>query len=148
MGIETYTDNIIVIHMVLFGCLILAGIVAIWRKIRGKRIRYWWLIPCTMYYSVCAVIGTFMASMAYDDPADPNFGRYGNWGLHDFLLHDLMRLILWILIGLLFYIAFERKDHEKAVRAIGTQVMIILTAVFAAFMIMMVWSFIVFLRMG
>lgn len=110
--------------MVLFFCLIVAGIAAVWRRIRKKKIRHWWLIPCFLYYSVFAVLGTFMASMAYDDPADPNFGRYGNWELHHFIGNDLKRLIIWILIGLLFYLAFERKDCKKTIKVIGTLVML------------------------
>lgn len=146
MSVEAYTDDIIIIHMVLFLCLILAGVAAVWRKIRKKEVKRWWLVPCAMYYSVCAVFGTFMAFMAYDDPADPNFARYGNWELHNFILNDMGRLIVWLCIGLLFYLAFERKDCKKAVRIIGTQVMVVLTALFIMLMGMIVWSFIVFLQ--
>ena len=142
MSIEMYTDGVIVVHMVLFLCLIVAGIAAMWRRIGKGKLKYWWLIPCSLYYSVFAVLGTFMASMAYDDPADPNFGRYGNWGLHNFILNDLARLIIWIVIGLLFYLAFEQKDCKKAIKVIGTLVMIILTAIISVLAIGFIWSFI------
>lgn len=146
MSIETYTDGIMFLHLGLFICLVIAGIAVIWRKICGKKTKCWWLIPCAMYYSVFVVIGTFMASMAYDDPADPNFARYGNWELRNFILNDMGRLIVWLCIGLLFYLAFERKDGKKAVRIIGTQVMVVLTALFIMLMGMIVWSFIAFLQ--
>lgn len=48
---------------------------------------------------------------------------------YNFILNDLARLIIWIVIGLLFYLAFEQKDCKKAIKVIGTLVMIILTVI-------------------
>lgn len=58
MSIETYTDGIMFLHLGLFICLVITGIAVIWRKICGKKTKCWWLVPCAMYYSVFAVIGT------------------------------------------------------------------------------------------
>lgn len=148
MSIETYTDSIMFLHIGIFICLVFTGIVMAWRKLCGREVKQWWIIPCIMYYCTCAVFGTLMAFMAYDDPADPNFSRYGNWKLHNFILNDLARLIIWSAIGLLFYLAFERKDCKRAVKIIGTQVMVVLTALFIMLMVMIIWSFIGILHIG
>ena len=32
--------------------------------------------------------------VAYDDISHPNYGRYENWGLNDFISHDIKTLII------------------------------------------------------
>lgn len=118
MSIETYTDGIICFYIVLFLVVIVAavvmGIVEIWCKIRKKPLRYWrGIIPCFIFYLVSAVFTIFVASMAYDDIADPNYARYGNWTLHDFILHDIKTFIIWLVIGILLYLRFRRNSFKN-----------------------------------
>ena len=64
MSIGTYTDGIIVVHMVLFFCLIVAGIAAVWRRIRKKKIRHWWLIPKVIGTPVMLILTAVISMLA------------------------------------------------------------------------------------
>jgi len=111
MSIETYTTTIIYLYIGLFLFFILIGVADIWNRIWKKTLKYWWgIIPCSIFYLISATFSTFIASIAYDDPADPNYEKYENWELHDFILHDIKTLIIWLFIGILLYLVSGRKS--------------------------------------
>lgn len=112
MSIETYADIMMKFYMGLFLLSVFAGVAAIWSKIRKKTLKYWWLIPCTILYSIVAVFNVFIASIAYDDPADPNYRIYQNWKLKDFILNDMKVLIIWLFIVGLLYLVLRRKEYK------------------------------------
>jgi len=109
MYIETYTDIIIRLYFILFLSLIPIGILRLWKRIQKKTLKYWWIIPYSMIYLIFAAFSTFIASMAYDDPADPNYITYKNWDLCDFVFHDIKMLVIWLLIGAVLY-SHEQRD--------------------------------------
>lgn len=108
MSIETYTTIMIFSYTGLFLFSIIAGIVLIWDRIRKRTLRYFWTVPCVMYYSIFALFNTFVPAIAYDDLADPHYLIFQNWKLHDFILNDIKMLVEWLFIGLLLYLLFER----------------------------------------
>lgn len=119
MSIETYTSGIGCLYIVLFLAAVfmavVMGIVEIWCIIRKKPLRYWrGIIPCFIFYLVSAILSTFVASMAYDDIADPNYVRYGNWTLQDFILHDIRTFIIWLVIGVLLYRRYRRRSFKDS----------------------------------
>lgn len=116
MSIEAYADTMIYFHMGLFLLLIIIGVVAIWNRIRGRAVKHGWIIPYAVCYSISAFYGTFTAFIAYDDPADPNYGIYEGWKLCDFVLNDIKRLLIWFVIGVLLYFAFERKECKRFIK--------------------------------
>lgn len=116
MSIEAYADTMIYFHMGLFLLLIIIGLVAIWNRIRKKTLKHWWIIPYAVCYSISAAFGTFTAFIAYDDPADPNYGTYAGWKLCDFISNDIKRFIIWFVIGVLLYFIFERKERKKLIK--------------------------------
>ena len=117
MSIEIYATTIIYIYMALFLLFILTGVVYIWNRIRKKTFRFWWgIIPCSILYSISAMFSTFAAFIAYDDPADPNYARYKDWELHNFILHDIKTLIIWLFIGSLLYLIFGRKSTKRSIK--------------------------------
>ena len=116
MSIETYVANILRLYMELFLACILISIVEVWNRIRKKPLKYWWgIIPCSMLYLFSAAISTFVAYVAYDDPSHPQYDKFKNWGLNDFILHDIKTLIIWLLIGLTLYFA-SKSDVIKKIR--------------------------------
>lgn len=117
MSIEAYITFIMRLYGGLFLLVILIGAVEIWNRIRKKTRKYWLgIIPYSILYLISAVFSTFIAFIAYDDPSDPNYARYEDWGLHDFILHDIKTFILWLFIGILLYLAFGSKSTKKSIK--------------------------------
>ncbi|MBD5479471.1 MAG: hypothetical protein HDR14_09295 [Lachnospiraceae bacterium] len=131
MSIETYADIMMKFYMGLFLLSVFAGVIAIWSKIRKKTLKYWWLIPCTILYSIVAVFNVFIASIAYDDPADPNYRIYKNWELKDFILNDIKVLIIWLFIVAVLYLVWRRKECKTSAKT-GRRAALIFFAVLLA----------------
>jgi len=133
MNIETYATVIVYFYIGIFFLLIPVGIVSLWKRIRRKTAKCWWLIPYSMLYLLFAIFGTFTAYIAYDDLSDPNYRTYEGWELHDFVLNDIKRFILWLLIGVLLYFLFGRKKCAKS-----TRMVCIALLTFLAFMLIVI----------
>ncbi len=123
MSIDTYAYVMIYIFIGLLLLSVLAGMAAIVMKIRKKTVKCWWIIPCTIMYSFVAVYNLFIPYIAYDDPADPNYRTFKNWGLRDFMLNDCKMLIIFLLAILLLY--FVRKRKGYSIKANGLAVLIV-----------------------
>ncbi len=106
----------------------LAGGIAVVRRIRKRTVKYWWLIPCVMVYSIAAVCNTFIAGIAYDDPADPNYGIYKGWALRDFILNDLKVLVIGLFLAALLCLVLRRKKAETTSRRAVRIVLAVLSA--------------------
>lgn len=128
MSIETYADIMMKFYMGLFLLSVFAGAAAIWSKIRKKTLKYWWLIPCTILYSIVAVFNVFTAYIAYDDPADHNYRIYRNWELKDFILNDIKVLLIWVFIVAALYLVLRRKECKTSAKT-GRKKALILSAV-------------------
>ena len=141
MSIETYVAIILRLYMELFLICILIGIIEALNRIRKKPLKYWWgILPCFMLYLFSAAISTFVAYVAYDDISHPNYGRYENWKLNDFILHDIKTLIIWLFIGLLLYFASKSKGIKKILKKRCIVVLIGLLAVFGLIIFIMFWQ--------
>ncbi|MFG6369063.1 MAG: hypothetical protein K1W16_11675 [Lachnospiraceae bacterium] len=117
MRIDTYVNIMKYFFVGLFLLSILTGIVAIWKRIQKKPLKYEWISPLTMIYSIFGLCNTFLAYIAYDDISDPNYSRYENWGLHNFILNDLKMLILWLFISVIVFVIFSRKQCKISNRS-------------------------------
>lgn len=140
MSIETYTTIIISIYTGSFLLAVLIGAVTIINRIRKRSPKYWrGIIPCSILYLLSAMFSTFAASIAYDDPADPNYARYKGWEFHDFILHDIRTLIIWLFIGISFYLISKKISKEApaenpgAARSVKIGCAIVCTVLFAFF---------------
>lgn len=110
MNIETYVTIVLRLYAGLFLLSAFAGAVGIWKRVREKPLKFWWGIsPCAILYSFFASLSTFVAYLAYDDPSHPQYHEFKDWGLYDFMMHDVKTLIIWLAIGFLFYFASENK---------------------------------------
>ena len=124
MSIEAYTTFIIRLYGGLLLLVIFLGAIETWNRIRKKTRKYWLgIIPCSILYLISAVFSTFIASIAYDDPSDPNYALYENWGLQDFIIHDIRTFIVWLFIGTLLYLVFGRKTTKKSIK-IGSTILL------------------------
>lgn len=137
MSIELYTTIVVWFYAALFLLCTVIGGVRIWKRIRKRTVKYGWIIPCAMFYLISAAIGTLTALIAYDDPADPNYGIFGGWELHDFVLNDIKRLFIWLFIGALLYFLFERKKCGKLFKTGFIVLIISLAVLFVIFTITM-----------
>ncbi|MBD5457020.1 MAG: hypothetical protein HDR27_00435 [Lachnospiraceae bacterium] len=142
MSIETYTNFIIRLFGVLFLLFTLMGAVGIWKRMRGKTLKYWWVIPCSILFSFSTLFSTFIASIAYNDPADPNYAKYEGWELHNFILHNMKTFLIWLLIGILLYFVFEGKATKASIKTMCATVLNFLAILLVA---MIVLSLIFFL---
>lgn len=138
MNIETYISNILFLYTGLFLLSIFIGLVGIGIRIWKKTLKYWWIIPYSMLYLFSAIFSTFIASMAYDDLADPNYWRYENWELCDFVLNDIKRLIIWLFIGVLLYLVFEREGYKKSIKERCTALLISLTIMLVTIIVLFI----------
>lgn len=120
MNIETYGRVMGIIFIDLFIVSVLAGIIAIgYTIIKRKPLKYGWIIPCVIVYSVFALFNTFVPFIAYDDISDPNYSRYEDWELPDFILNDIKMLLIWVFIGILIYFRFSKKKSDSFQKADG-----------------------------
>lgn len=116
MNIESYTTFTMYFYAGLFLLFTFIGIVWIIVGIRKKTFRYWWIVPCSMFYAVFALFSTCIAYMAYDDPSDPNYRIYEGWNLQNFIFNDIKMFVIWLLaIGLLF-LFYKKKSQQKSVK--------------------------------
>ena len=127
MSIETYTTNMFFFYLGLLFLFVLTGIIVLIRSgIRKKTLKCWWIIPYSILYLIYALLSATIAGIAYDDIADPNYWRYEGWRLHDFVLNDVRKIAVWLLIGVLLYFVFERKETNKVIKTVGKVLLIIL----------------------
>lgn len=140
MNIETYADIMMKFYMGLFLFSVFAGAAAIWSKIRKKTFKYWRLIPCTILYSIVAVFNIFIAFIAYDDPADPNYRIYQNWKLPDFILNDIKVLIIWLFIVVLLYLVLRRKEYKTSAKASRKKALIFFAVLLAGAVIWILFT--------
>lgn len=118
----------------LFLLSVLAGMVAIVMKVRKKTVKCWWLIPCISVYSIVAAYNLFFPYIAYDDVADPNYWKFNNWGLRDFILNDCKMLLLFLVVMLLLYFVGKRKGYlPKAIGWAALGVLAVLSVVVIVF---------------
>ena len=135
MSIETYTTNMVFFYLGLLFLFVLAGIIVlIWSGIRKKTLKCRWIIPYSILYLVYALFSASTAGIAYDDIADPNYWRYEGWKLYDFVLNDVRKIAIWLLIGVLLYFVFERKETNKVIKA-GGKVLLIILAILMVVMV-------------
>lgn len=140
MSIETYADIMMKLYMGLFLLSVLAGAAAILSKIKKKTLKYRWFIPCTMIYSIVAVFHVFIAFIAYDDPADPNYRIYQNWELKDFIFNDIKLLLIWLLLVVLLYLVSKRKESETPVKTERKKPLIFLAVLLAGAVILILFT--------
>ena len=76
-----------------------------------KTFRYIWLPVCVMGFCVCTAFIHLLILIAYDDVGGPNYDAYKDWGIYDFIWSDVRRLVLWVGIGILNYLAFIRQKR-------------------------------------
>lgn len=135
MDIKSYMGNMICLYLGLLLLFVLAGIIVLIWGIWKKTIKFRWIIiPYSIVYLFFALFSTTIAGIAYDDFADPNYWRYEGWKLHDFVLNDVRKITIWLLIGALLYFVFERKETNKVIKT-GGKVLLIILAILIVVMI-------------
>ncbi len=113
MSIETYANTMIYFFLALFLLSVLADVIVILSIIRKRPLKYWRIMVWSTLYALFAMFNTSIAYIAYDDPSDPNFWRYENWNLHDFVVSDIKMLIFWLFLGALIYLISEKANGKK-----------------------------------
>ena len=94
-----------------------------------------------MLYSIFAAVSTSTAYIAYDDLADPNYPKFKDWKLLDFVLNDIKMLALWLFIGVVLYLIFGRKECKKAIKIGCVALWVVSAVVFFAIMALSLTKF-------
>lgn len=118
MSIETYTLVMLRLYMGLFFLLLLTGAAQIWNIVRKKKAKIpGGVLSCTFLWLISAIVGTTAAASAYRDPSNPNYARYENWGLQDYILHDVKTFLFWLVIGVSLF-ALGNALAKKPIKAV------------------------------
>lgn len=136
MTIETYSTFMTYLYSVLFLLSILFGIFDLIRRICKKDLKCWWAAPWAILYFFFAIFGTFGPYNAYDDVSNPDYWRYKDWKLHNFILNNIKILIIWLLIGAFFYFIFDRKSSRKSLK-IGCSITLLILILFIVLILAM-----------
>lgn len=123
MSIERYTLFMACFHGGLFFFLIVAGVVEFFIRIRKRTLKFWWVTPCAISYSQWATVITTAVYMVLDDVSHPDYWKYKDWGLWDFVFLHIKILIIWLLIGALFYFLFEKSHINDTIKAVCASLM-------------------------
>lgn len=90
-----------------FWISIFAGIVhAAWKR----TLKYIWLFACLAGFCFFTTFIHLCVLLDYDDISSPNYETYKDWNTWTFILSDIKRLVFWLGIGVLNYLAFIRKN--------------------------------------
>ena len=138
MSIEEYTRIVFYFYLGIFLFSVLIGFIEILRRLWKKTSKFWLgIVPCAIFYSFSAALSTFSASIAYDDIADPNYMKYKDWGLTDFILHDIKTFFIWLFISILLYFVFGRESTKKSIKKAFAVILGVLIILFVLFLQLM-----------
>lgn len=116
MNIETYARFVSKLYIGIFVSTTLMCIVEIWNRLRNQKATLWaGIFPCSFLYSISALLSTLFGFIAYDDLSNPNYARYENWALHDFVLQDIRTFLIWLSIGISLYLLSEWNSPKKSI---------------------------------
>lgn len=115
---ETYGENILMLSLAGFFISIIAY--AIIQK-------YAWMFGCIAGFCFFTVFCHISVLLGYEDITDPSYEVYKNWNIYRFILSDITRLFIWVGIGMLYYIAFIKRNKSlKSLLILGAGVFSIL----------------------
>lgn len=104
---ETYGGAILLLGFAGFFISIITGIIY---SLYKRTLKYTWIFGCIAGFCFFTVFAHILILMAYDDIGGPNYEEYKNWNIHRFILSDMIRLITWLGIGILNYLAFIKQN--------------------------------------
>lgn len=115
VSIETYTSSVMFLLLGLFLVSVLIWPIVIYKRIKNKEktVKFDWIVPYLIIYSVFAQINVISAAISYDDIASPGYQKYANWKLHQFIFNDIRLLLIFLLSGVLFNFIFNRVGKKE-----------------------------------
>lgn len=104
---ETYDNVVTLLSIAGFFLAPAAGIIYLIKK---KTARHLWIVGCIMLFFLFTAVRHLVFSIAYDDPADPNYAAYKDWTLGRLIFSDFYWLVIWAGIGIMNYLVFVKKN--------------------------------------
>lgn len=102
---------------------------ALWKKTR----KYAWIFVCAAGFCFFTAFRHIIILNGYDDITDPTYEAYKDWDIYRFILSDLIRLFIWLGIGVLYYITFIKGNKLlKRLFFLGAGLFLILLVLLAA----------------
>ena len=131
---ETYSQ--IIFFLSFSGIFLVFGFAGIFLSIisRGicKRMRnYIWILGCIAGFCFFTAFRHLIFQIGYGDITDPTYEAYKNWNIYRFILSDMIRLFIWLGIGILMYLTFIKQNRLlKRLFLLGAGVFFILIVFF------------------
>ncbi len=92
-----------------------------------KTRKYAGIFVCTAGFCFFTALRHLIILLGYDDITDPNYEAYKDWNVHRFILSDVIRLFIWLGIGILYYFTFIKGNRLlKGLLILGAGVFLIL----------------------
>lgn len=92
---------------------ILAGIIYAFCK---RTLKYTWLFACIAGFCFFTALFHSIILIDYDDITSPNYETYKDWNMSRMILSDILRMMVWLGIGVLNYLAFIKR--HKIIRGL------------------------------
>lgn len=97
-----------------------------------KTRKYAGIFVCIAGFCFFTAVRHIIVLMGYDDITDPTYEAYKNWNVYRFILSDMIRLFIWLGIGILNYMAFIKGNKLlKYLFILGAGIFLILMALLA-----------------
>ena len=126
---ETY--GLIVFQLSVVGIFI-SIISGITHALCKRTLKYVWIFGCIAGFCFFTAVRHIIVLMGYDDITDPTYEAYKNWNVYRFILSDMIRLFIWLGIGILNYMAFIKGNKLlKYLFILGAGIFLILRALLA-----------------
>lgn len=79
-----------------------------------RTLKYTWLFGCIAGFCFFTVFFHSIILVDYDDISSPNYEIYKDWNMGRMILSDILRMIIWLGIGAINYLAFIKR--QKIIR--------------------------------
>lgn len=105
---ETYGNIGVMFGYVGVVVSIVAGVLcAVYKRTR----KYAWIFGCAGGFCFFTALRHIIILLGYADITDPTYEAYKDWNVYRFILSDIIRLFIWLGIGILIYIAFIKRNR-------------------------------------
>lgn len=125
---ESYSDSI---FMLGFSGIFISIISGITYVICKRTLKYAWVFGCVLGFCFFTAFRHISFQIGYGDITDPSYEVYKDWNIYSLIASDIIRLFIWLGIGILNYLAFIKQN--KLIKYL----FILVTGIFLIFMVLL-----------
>lgn len=99
-----------IVFMLSFAGIFISIISGITYALCKKTLQYAWIFGCIAGFCFFTALRHIIVLLGYADITNPTYEAYKDWNVYRFILSDIIRLFIWLGIGVLNYIAFIKRN--------------------------------------